>query len=374
MIGEVTLDQLRVLMAVAEAGSFSAAAKQLRRVQSAVSQAIANLERQLEVAVFDRSTRVPTLTEPGKAILAAARRVAGEVDALRGLAAGLARGLEPSVSLCVDALFPLRVLVALCREFAAAFPTVALRVDTETMSDVAARVLAGAATLGVAAPIAVAPGLERRSLAPIRMIAVVAAGHPLARIEGKIAGARLGEHVQVVLSERGPGGVPDQAVLSPRTWRVADLHTKQALLRAGLGWGNLPAAMVEDDLAAGRLVAIQPAAWAEDEHTLHLSAIHRADTILGPAHRWIVDRLATLCAAETASGPETSTGEGASGSQGRAERASEGANKSAGRGRVGAPGKGAASEAGMDARGRPGSGRAARRSSAGTARRVKSPK
>ncbi|MBZ5713274.1 LysR family transcriptional regulator [Nannocystis pusilla] len=301
MIGEVTLDQLRVLVAVAEAGSFSAAARRLRRVQSAVSQAIANLERQLEVAIFDRSTRVPTLTEPGRAILAAARRVAGEVDALRGVAAGLAQGLEPAVSLCVDALFPLQVLVALCREFAAAFPSVALRVDTETMSDVAARVLAGAATLGVAAPIAVAPGLERRPLAPIRMIAVAAAGHPLARVRGKIASARLADHVQVVLSERGTAGVPDQAVLSPRTWRVADLHTKQALLRAGLGWGNLPAAMIEDDLRAGRLVAIRPAAWAEDEHTLHLAAIHRADTILGPAHRWIVERLATLCAADQAS-------------------------------------------------------------------------
>lgn len=308
MIGEVTLDQLRVLMAVAEAGSFSAAARRLRRVQSAVSQAVANLERQLDVAVFDRSTRVPRLTEPGQAILAAARRVAGEVDALRGLAAGIARGLEPAVSLCVDALFPLQVLVALCREFAAAFPTVALRVDTETMSDVSARVLAGAATLGVTAPIAVAPGLERRPLAPIRMIAVVAAEHPLARLRGKIAGARLGEHVQVVLSERGQAGVPDQAVLSPRTWRVADLHTKQALLRAGLGWGNLPAAMVEDDLAAGRLVAIRPAAWADDEHTLHLAAIHRADTILGPAHQWIVDRLATLCAASASEPVKASEG------------------------------------------------------------------
>ncbi|MDC0667242.1 LysR family transcriptional regulator [Nannocystis radixulma] len=316
MIGEVTLDQLRVLVAVAEAGSFSAAARRLRRVQSAVSQAIGNLERQLEVAIFDRSTRVPTLTEPGRAILAAARRVAGEVDALRGVAAGLAQGLEPAVSLCVDALFPLQVLVALCREFAAAFPTVALRVDTETMSDVAARVLAGAATLGVAAPIAVAPGLERRPLAPIRMIAVAAAGHPLARVRGKIISARLADHVQVVLSERGTAGVPDQAVLSPRTWRVADLHTKQALLRAGLGWGNLPAAMIEDDLRAGRLVAIQPAAWAEDEHTLHLAAIHRADTILGPAHRWIVERLATLCAADEASTSASRTSSARAGAAG----------------------------------------------------------
>ena len=346
MIGEVTLDQLRVLTAVAEAGSFSAAAKRLRRVQSAVSQAIANLERQLDVAVFDRSTRVPTLTEPGKAILTAARRVAGEVDALRGLAAGIGRGLEPSVSLCVDALFPLAVLVALCREFAAAFPTVALRVDTETMSAVAAQVLAGAATLGVAAPIAVAPGLERRPLAPIRMIAVAAAEHPLAQIEGPIDSARLGEHVQVVLSERGQAGVPDQAVLSPRTWRVADLHTKQALLRAGLGWGNLPAAMADDDLAAGRLVALRPAAWAEDEHTLHLSAIHRADTILGPAHRWIVERLTTLCAApseplgaDAGASATRADGAGSDGNRLQASGRVEPGRKSANTSRAGAAGK-----------------------------------
>lgn len=297
MIGEVTLDQLRVLQAVAEAGSFSAAARRLRRAQSAVSQAIANLERQLEVTLFDRSTRVPALTEAGRAMVAAAGRVAQEVDALRGLAAGIAQGLEASVSLCVDALLPLPVLVALCKDFAAVFPSVTLRVDTQTMSDVSAQVLAGAATLGVAAPVGLSPGLERRPLAAIRMVPVVAAGHPLARPRGRVGSARLAEFVQIVLSERGAAGVPDQAVLSPRTWRVADLHTKHALLRAGLGWGNLPAAMVADDLRRGRLMALRPEAWAEDEHTLHLSTVWRGDTILGPAHRWILERLSVLCAA-----------------------------------------------------------------------------
>ncbi len=291
-----TLDQLRVLLAVVEAGSFSAAARRLRRVQSAISQAMANLEAQLDVAIFDRSTRIPTLTDPGRAIVGGARRVCGEVDGLRQLAAGMTRGLEAAVSLCVDSIFPLPALVELCRDFAAEFPTVALRVDTQTLSAVSSRVLAGAATLGVASPAGVLPGLERSALAPIRMVPVVAAAHPLARTTGRLATARLAEHVQIVLSERDDEGVPDQGVLSPRTWRVADLHTKHALLREGLGWGNLPAYMVADDLRAGDLVALRPEAWGDDEHTLHLAAVHRPGAALGPAHRWVLGHLARLCA------------------------------------------------------------------------------
>lgn len=291
----VTLDQLRALVAVVEEGSFSAAARKMRRVQSAISTSMATLESRLGVTVWDRATRVPRLTEEGKAVLGAARRVLAEVDGLRRLTAGLVLGTEASVSLCVDALFPLTALVDLCAGFARAFPEVDLRVDTQVMSAVSARVLEGAATLGVVSPTGLLPGLERQALAAIRMVPVVAPAHALAAISGPVPTGRLAGAVQIVLSERTDAGVTDQAVLSPRTWRVADLHTKHAMIRAGLGWGNLPEHLVRDDLRTGTLVALRLRAWAEDEHTLHLSAIHRTDTTFGPAHRWILAELATLC-------------------------------------------------------------------------------
>src|SRR5262249_36099953 len=101
--------------------------------------------------------------------------------------------------------------------------------------------------------------------------------------------------VQVVLSERGETKTADQGVLSPRTWRVADMHTKHALLRASLGWGNLPLHVARGDLRAGRLVRIRPEAWAEDEHNLLLSAIYKSGAMFGPAHRWVLQHLETLC-------------------------------------------------------------------------------
>jgi DNA-binding transcriptional LysR family regulator len=295
MFDAVTLDQLRAFVTVAEAGSFSAAARKLGRVQSAVSTAMANLEQDLGVPIWDRSGKIAKLTDEGQAALAAARRVLAEVDALRRLTAGMAIGVEASVSLCVDALFPMSALIDLCSAFIEEFPTVDLRVDTQAMSAVAARVLEGSATIGVVSPLGVAPGLERRALAAIRMVPVCGPRHELAKVKGRIPTSRLADCVQIVLSERHAAGVPDQAVLSPRTWRVADLHTKHAMLRAGLGWGNLPEHLVGEDLREGRLVRIQPAAWGENEHELYLSAIYRRDTTLGPARRWILARLEALC-------------------------------------------------------------------------------
>src|SRR5690348_15301627 len=110
--GSPTLDQLRMLTAVAEAGSFSAAARRLKRAQSVVSYTIANLEAQLGLELFRRGQRRPELTEAGRAILADARRVGILVDELRARAAGLTRGLEAEVSLAVDVMFPVARLVA----------------------------------------------------------------------------------------------------------------------------------------------------------------------------------------------------------------------------------------------------------------------
>lgn len=296
MYDPVTLDQLRAFVAVVEEGSFSAAARKLQRVQSAISTSMANLESQLGLPIWDRTTKVAKLTEQGKALLTAARRVLGEVDALRRLSAGMVLGLEASVSLCVDALFPLRALIDLCSAFAKEFPAVDLRIDTQVLSAVSARVLQGTATLGVASPGGIASGLERQVLSAIRMVPVVSASHPLAAVKGRIPQRRFADAIQIVLSERSDSGIDDRGVLSPRTWRVADLHTKHMMLVAGLGWGNLPEHLARDDLRQGRLVAIAPEPWGEDEHTLYFSAIYRSDTTFGPAHRWLLRTLEELCA------------------------------------------------------------------------------
>jgi len=331
VLDNVTLDQLRTFVAIVDEGSFSAAGRKLKRVQSAVSHAMANLEGQLGVKIWDRRTKIPRLTAEGTALLGAARRVLADVAALGQLAHGLVAGIEPCVSLAVDAMLPVRTLVDLCRDFATKFPNVQLRLFTETLSAVSALVLDGTCDLGVVGPAAHTQGLERRYLASALLVPVAARHHPLAKIRGPLSTQVLAEHVNIVFSERGTAKkAPDQGVLSENTWRVADLGTKHALLLGGLGWGNMPEHMVAADLAAGRLVRLRPAAWAEDEWLLSFSIVQRPDVAPGIATRWLLQRLGELCvrdlparptAARSKPGRSTAVGKSGTGS-GRARRGS----------------------------------------------------
>jgi DNA-binding transcriptional LysR family regulator len=81
---------------------------------------------------------------------------------------------------------------------------------------------------------------------------------------------------------------PDVGVFSARTWRLADLGAKHALLLAGVGWGNMPEPNVEADLAAGRLVRLELPEARRGIYSFH--AMYRSDQQPGPATFWLAQR------------------------------------------------------------------------------------
>lgn len=298
--GLPTLDQLRVLAAVAETGSFSAAARRLNRQQSVVSYAIANLEAQLGLTLFDRRRKRPALTEAGRAVLADARQVAMKVEELRARAASLAGGIEAQVSLAVDVMVPSAMLVGVLRDFAAKFPSVAFQLRIEALGAVAQAVLDGVCDLGLGGPWPRrSDALVRQKLGELELVPVAAPGHPLAGQAGPIPTAALREHTQLVLTDRSElSRGQDFAVYAVRDWRLSDLGAKHALLRAGLGWGNMPMHMVAEDLRAGRLVRLPLQEMPRDLYPMFL--MHAADRPPGIAGDWLVQ---TLIAAHNAARP-----------------------------------------------------------------------
>ena len=289
--GTPTLDQLRVFLTVVETGSFAAAARRLGRATSVVSYAIANLEAQLGLPLFERdATRRPVLTVAGRAVLGEARTVAHGIAGLRAKARGLLGGLEAEVNLAVDVLLPTARVVDALKAFQRKFPTVALRLHVEALGAVTQLVLDRTAVLGVSGPLAAdIDGLERIDLGTVELIPVARPDHPLAGEAGAVPGAAR-EHIQLVLTDRSAltRGL-DFAVASTRTWRLADLGAKHALLLAGLGWGNMPAPMVAQDIRAGRLVRLALAAGAGTLYPFH--AVYRTETPPGPATAWLLQRL-----------------------------------------------------------------------------------
>jgi DNA-binding transcriptional LysR family regulator len=286
-----SFDQLRVFLAIVDSGSFSGAARQLQRAQSAVSYAIANLEGQLRVSLFERVNQRPVLTQAGRALLADARKVLQDVDALRARARGLASGLESELPLAVDLMYPMTALAPVLEEFRQAFPTVALRLQVAGSGTIPRLLLDGRCRLGIcAATSSDVEGLRREPLEPVEFVPVAAANHPLARSPQPVPTEVLREHLQLVFNEQG-STTRNYAVIATRVWQVADLAAKHTLLLAGLGWGNMPRHVVEADIAAQRLVRLWPAEWTAGQTLLPMHLVHRADDALGKAARWFADRL-----------------------------------------------------------------------------------
>jgi DNA-binding transcriptional LysR family regulator len=296
MLDSLTLDQIRLFLAVADTGSFSKAAKQLTRAQSAVTYGIQKLEAQFGIPLFDRTTYRPALTEAGRALLPRARRIAEETNAFRDTARSLASGLESELTIVLDPMFPTPAVVEALRAFTAKFPTVPPRVYVQSLGAAAELVLNGTCMIGllllIYSDIAV---LKRFPLLTIDLIPVVAPDHPLAALEGPIDTQTLRRHVQLVLTDRSSlNAGRDYGVLSDHAWRLADLGAKHAMLLAGLGWGNMPSHLVQNDIAQGRLKVIRPTEFDSRVAQYVMCGAYLADHRLGPAGQWMIEHLSAV--------------------------------------------------------------------------------
>lgn len=288
--GTPTLDQLRVFLTVVEVGSFAAAARKLHRATSVISYSITNLEMQLGVSLFDRqTTRKPQLTDAGRTVLAEARTIANGMSGLRAKVKGLLQGLEAEVHVVLDVMLPADRVVDALKSFREEFPTVSLHLHMEALGAVTDLVLNRGAIIGVSGPMNERiNGIERIAIGSVELIPVAAPNHPLASSEPNAPGAGR-EFTQLVLSDRSRLTKDKEfAVLSNRTWRLADLGAKHMLLREGIGWGNMPAPMVQEDLDSGRLVHLNIPEYQSGKYAFDL--IYRTDLPPGPAAKWLIER------------------------------------------------------------------------------------
>src|SRR3984885_12918188 len=133
MLDNVTINQLRAFVAVCDQGSFSGAARQLNRAQSAISHAIKALESAFDVQLFERNTRKATLTAAGRSLLPDARAVISRTEEMKTRAVSIAEAGVPQVSIAVDTYFPRAHLIECLRSLQADFPTVAINLSMTTM-------------------------------------------------------------------------------------------------------------------------------------------------------------------------------------------------------------------------------------------------
>ena len=291
MLDPLTLDQLRIFLAVADEGTFSAAARKVSRAQSAVSQSVAALEAQLRIALFDRTAKTPKLTPAGAALAKDARRLVEATVALKRRAACIAVDVEPELVFAVDAIFPHEPLIASLKALRDEFPDVPVSIFTETLGGSEQRLRDGVAQFAIFPMPPTGYGdLIADFLAAIDIVAVVGVDHPLAKEPEPIARETLEPHVQLVLTDRTPltqnfsGGI-----VSHHVWRFADLPTRLEFLLAGFGWCRMPVHLVRGAIADGRLKVLDLAESSAFQFLAHVVHVRGAE--LGKAGRWLINDL-----------------------------------------------------------------------------------
>ncbi|WP_339486931.1 LysR family transcriptional regulator [Pseudomonas sp. EL_65y_Pfl2_R95] len=284
-----SLEQIRLFVSVAEGRSFSAVARQLNRVQSAVSSSIAMLEADLGVLLFERSSgRQPRLTEAGAALLEEAREVLRQCQHLESRALGLVRGEELRLRLALDEAMPYQPVLDSLEALSTAYPLLEVQLASGAQGEVARKLLGRRADLGLLFHHEQMPdALERQRLGTIEMVTVCGAGHPLAGLK-PIDRRELARHRQLLMvlqDSHYPGGEQ----ISPAVWRTDSFYAMAELLMRNLGWAWLPRHVVQYPTYQNHLVELVTD-WTPPSLVVEL--VWRRDETLGPAARWLADRFA----------------------------------------------------------------------------------
>lgn len=284
-----SLEQLEVFVAVAEGHSFSAVARRFGRVQSAVSHAVAALEDDLAVRLFERSSgRQPRLTEAGRALLEEARELLRQSERLEGRALGLSRGEEVCLRLASDEALPMPPVLASLEALAQAFPRVELQMTSGGQGMVARQLLERRADLGLLFHHEGMPAeLERRRLGMVDMVMVCGAGHPLAQARS-VDRRRLAQHRQLLITLQD-SHYPGNERISPTAWRTDSFYVMAELLMRNLGWACLPRHVAQYSAYLGHLVELD-SDWLAPP--LPVELVFRRDETLGPAAQWLATYLA----------------------------------------------------------------------------------
>lgn len=249
------LDSLEALEAVVRLGSFTAAAKELGKAQSAVSYGIRQLEERLNVTVFDRSGHRNQLTEAGKVILEEGRHLLGQARHLEALAKHLSQGWEPRLEVVLDGILPMEPIMRVLKQMADEDVPTRIQVKVAFLRGVQRHFEADKADLMLVKDHDPGDQYEGHPLPSVECILVAGSQHALATAEGIISQLQLQAFVELSVHDPSDPTPESEAALfgGSRVYYLSDFSTKKQALLMGLGFGWMPEYLVREELADGRL-------------------------------------------------------------------------------------------------------------------------
>lgn len=237
----MTLEELKSFVAVAEAGTFSAAARRIGKAQSVLSVHIAGLEAELGYALFDRHPK-PAITAKGRALLMGARRVLAESQRLELRAKALHGSEDTALYMGVDLELEAPVMLDIFKAFSFAFPAVRLQLENLTGSEMTWFFKKSSMNMLLVYSSEPAIDSDEVVIGESQQQIVVGKNHPLAKIAAPTA-EDLKHYRQLIVNARDSEAAPP-LIVSEDYWEVdSGLWVLEMVVR-NLGWAILPQSML----------------------------------------------------------------------------------------------------------------------------------
>lgn len=252
------ISNYQAFLAVAEHSSFSLAAEKLHLTQPAISKRIAQLETNLDVALFDRLGRRISLTAAGRALKPVAERILNDVRETRQVIANLSTEISGTLSIVTSHHIGLRRLPPILKDYTHRYPAVRLDLAFMDSEQACHAVERGEFELGIVTlPLRPMGTLEATSLWNDPLVIAVAADHPLASKTRVSTAATLDElvHYPAILPAVGTytRTIIEATILQRHgaldvILETNYLETLRTMVAIGLGWSALPRKMMGGDV------------------------------------------------------------------------------------------------------------------------------
>lgn len=276
------LHDLRCFDAVVTGGSFQAAALALHRTHPSVFAAVARLEQQLGLTLFDRGGYRVSLTEDGRLFHRRAQLALRDFEHLQDYADQLASGEETILRVVMGDVCPRPRILGLLSRFFAERTRTRLRLEYEAISGPVERLMDAEADLIFHRANHSDPHLERIDLCEVAFVPVVAPGFLPFQDTREITPEAMRPFTQCVIRDtaRRPSTENFFVLDGAHSCSTPDHMMKKELILHGLAWGHLPEWLIEDELRNGRLISI--AGRHIPGRTETVAAVRRRDRPHGP--------------------------------------------------------------------------------------------
>jgi DNA-binding transcriptional LysR family regulator len=277
-----------VLLAFVEAatqGSFSAAARKLGRSQSTISAAVASLEIDLNLTLFDRSSRKPGLTPAGRVVLQRAEDILAATSRLEMTASQLSQGVEAKLTVALSDTYQSDRFEASLSAFEQRYPDLELECLIAECDDLVALVQSGRAQLAFAEmqdsypPDLVSSTVDERT----EISLFVSPMHPLAALD-HIDQDVLQQHRELRLATIVN---PYESRAKGRMWSAPSYLMLLEMAQGGFGWAPLPRWLVAR-FGPGTLQELHVRGWPK---TVSVDALWSRLHPPGPAGSWLLGKM-----------------------------------------------------------------------------------